>query len=81
VSGYLTIFTQNLYNSEILSIIMSQEKILELQEQLIQLERKIKPLEWDFSRNQINEFRLKVLENLKVDHENCLQELNKLEQK
>ena len=44
---------------------MSQEKILELREKLVQLDRKIKPLEWDSSRNQINEYRLKMLQSLK----------------
>jgi hypothetical protein len=59
---------------------MSQERISELRELLFGLERKIKPLEWDSSRNQINEFKKKTLENLQVEHSALLQELNGLEQ-
>ena len=58
---------------------MSQERLLELRELLFQLERKIKPLEWDLSRNQINEFRKQELERLKQEHENCSKELNELQ--
>ena len=59
---------------------MSQERISELRELLFGLERKIKPLEWDSSRNQINEFKKKTLENLQGEHSALLQELNGLEQ-
>lgn len=59
---------------------MSQEKISELREKLVQLDRRIKPLEWDSSRNQINEFRQKEFERLKEEHARCLQELQNLEQ-
>tara|TARA_Y100000310_G_C20443056_1_gene697025 strand:+ start:671 stop:853 length:183 start_codon:yes stop_codon:yes gene_type:complete len=58
---------------------MSQERLVELRELLFQLERKIKPLEWDASRNQINEFRKHELERLKQEHDVCSQELNELQ--
>jgi hypothetical protein len=61
---------------------MSDERILELRELLFQLERKIKPLEWDSSRNQINEFKKKQLGVLQEKHctfSNELDELNKVE--
>jgi len=59
---------------------MSQERISEIRELLFTLERKIKPLEWDNSRNQINEFKKKTLENLQGEHSTLKQELNELEQ-
>ena len=45
------------------------------------LEKKIRPLEWDASKNQINEYKKKELEKLKLEHGTLLQELNGLEQK
>lgn len=58
---------------------MSQERILQLREILFQLERKIKPLEWDLSRNQIHEYRKQELGRLKDEHKICSKELNELE--
>jgi len=58
---------------------MSKERISELRELLFNLERRIKPLEWDCSRNQINEFKKVQLEKLKTEHSGFLDELNKLE--
>jgi len=58
---------------------MSQERIMEIREQLLQLERRIKPLEWDATRKQINEFKLKQLGTLKEQHGSLIQELNGLE--
>jgi hypothetical protein len=58
---------------------MSPERISEVREMLFNLERKIKPLEWDHSRKQINEFKKKTLESLRVEHQNLTQELNGLE--
>jgi len=60
---------------------MSQEQLVELRKRLVQLERRIRPLEWDSSRNQINEFRQKEYERLKEEHAHCLGELQALEQK
>ena len=60
---------------------MSQERINELRELLFNLERKIKPLEWDLSRNQINEFKKVTLEKLKTEQATFLEELQGLEQK
>lgn len=45
------------------------EKLSELQERLFQLERRIRPLEWDASRSQINEFKKIQLEKLKTEYE------------
>ena len=55
---------------------MSQERIVELKEQLVRLERRMKPLEWDLNRNQINEFRQKEFLRLKEEHAACVKELN-----
>ena len=60
---------------------MSQERILELRELLFQLERKIKPLEWDLSRNQINQFKKKQLETLKLELTSLQEEFKALEGK
>ncbi len=40
----------------------------ELRERLFQLERRIAPLEWDASRNQINEFKKLQLVKLKEEY-------------
>jgi hypothetical protein len=60
---------------------MSKERLAELREQLFILERQIRPLEWDASRNQINEFKKVRLGQLKVEHENLNKELVELEGK
>ena len=58
---------------------MSQERNLELREQLFQLERRIKPLEWDAGRNQINEFKKQQLVKLREEFNTLQQELHGLE--
>lgn len=59
---------------------MPKERILELRELLFNLEQKIRPLEWDASRNQINEYKKVELRRLKGEQESLLKELNGLEQ-
>ncbi len=59
---------------------MAPERISEIREQLFNLERKIKPLEWDSSRNQINEFKLLQLQRLKEEHTALQDELSTLDQ-
>ncbi|MBI4983427.1 hypothetical protein HZC32_02185 [Candidatus Woesearchaeota archaeon] len=58
---------------------MSKERILELREMLFNLERRIRPLEWDACRNQINEFKRMELERLKREKETLQKELQELE--
>ena len=58
---------------------MSAERIIQLREQLFQLERRIKPLEWDAGRNQINEFKKQQLGKLKEEFNTLQQELHGLE--
>jgi len=60
---------------------MSKERLAELREQLFLLERQIRPLEWDSSRNQINEFKKVRLGQLKIEHETLSKELMELEKK
>lgn len=60
---------------------MSQELITQLREQLFQLERRIKPLEWDAGRNQINEFKKLELVRLQAEHQELWKKLQDLEQK
>ncbi|MBI1968820.1 hypothetical protein HYS49_02820 [Candidatus Woesearchaeota archaeon] len=59
---------------------MAEERLAELRKLLYGLERKIKPLEWDFSRNQINEFKKLELERLKKEHQTLHEELQGLAQ-
>ncbi len=58
---------------------MSEEKIVQLRENLFQLERRIKPLEWDAGRNQINEFKKQQLVKLREEFNTLQQELHGLE--
>ncbi|HLD01011.1 MAG TPA: hypothetical protein VJC39_04655 [Candidatus Nanoarchaeia archaeon] len=57
---------------------MTLERMAEIRELLFQLERKIKPLEWDLSRNQINEFKKQQLGKLKEEHISLSNELKEL---
>ena len=57
---------------------MSQERLLELQKRLFELDKKIKPLEWDSSRDQINEFKKLELERLKTEFKSVSEETAKL---
>ena len=54
--------------------------MLEIRELLVQLERRIKPLEWDASRNQINEFKLQQLGRLQKQQQELTAELEQLNQ-
>ena len=58
---------------------MSEEKLIQLREQLFQLERRIRPLEWDAGRNQINEFKKQQLGKLKEEFNVLQQELQGIE--
>lgn len=55
--------------------------MIELRELLFNLERRIKPLEWDANRNQINEFKKQELGRLKEEFLNLRQELSQMEGK
>ena len=57
---------------------MSQDRVAEVREQLLQLERRIHPLEWDLNRKQINEFKKKELVRLKDQHFQLQNELTRL---
>lgn len=58
---------------------MSKERLSEVRELLFTLERRLKPLEWDASRNQINEFKRIEMQRLQQEHRTLLQELKELE--
>lgn len=60
---------------------MTEERIKELRETLFHLERRIKPLEWDASRNQINEFKLEQLKRMREEFIGLRKELVGLETK
>lgn len=59
---------------------MTEDRISQLREVLYQLERRLKPLEWDDSRNQINEFKKLQLRKLREEFAAAQQELKSLEQ-
>ena len=59
---------------------MAEERQAELRKLLYGLEREIKPLEWDSSRNQINEFKKLELERLKKEQQTLYGELQGLVQ-
>ncbi len=60
-------------------MVMSPERLSEVRELLFNLERRLKPLEWDASRNQINEYKKVEMQRLQVEHRTLLQELKELE--
>ena len=59
---------------------MSKERAAEVRELLFNLERRIKPLEWDSNRNQINEFKLEQLKRLQEEFSNLKGELEGLDE-
>ena len=59
---------------------MSKERLTEIQELLITLERRMKPLEWDLSRKQINEFQRVKLERYKKEHSELVEEKQGLQE-
>jgi hypothetical protein len=59
---------------------MSKERISELHQELTALDRRIKPLEWDANRNQINDFRKSQLKQLQEKQGTLQEELNGLQQ-
>ncbi len=58
---------------------MSPERLSEIKEIIFQLERKLRPLEWDASRKQINEFKKVELQRLKEEQSKLQAELQSLE--
>lgn len=58
---------------------MTKERLQELQEQLFQLERRIRPLEWDANRHQINEFKKAELTKLKGEQAALSSQVKELE--
>lgn len=58
---------------------MTAERISELQLRLYSLEKKIGPLQWDLSRNQINEFKKTTLEKLREEFNSLKNELDGLQ--
>lgn len=57
---------------------MSKERVAEIKDLLLGLERKIRPLQWDSDRNQINEFQKQKLERLCGEREALTSELSRL---
>ncbi|MBI2668455.1 hypothetical protein HYX14_01300 [Candidatus Woesearchaeota archaeon] len=59
---------------------MSEQRTQEIKDRLFQLDRKIRPLEWDATRNQINDFKRQDLQRLKDEHKILTDELLGLQQ-
>lgn len=59
---------------------MTGERIVEIRGLLLKLEKRLRQLEWDSSRNQINEYKKQELVKLKKEHEVLVNELKELEQ-
>ncbi|HIH10588.1 TPA: hypothetical protein HA241_00175 [Candidatus Woesearchaeota archaeon] len=53
-------------------------RAIEIRTLLIGIERRMKPLEWDLNRKQINEYKKIELTKLKHEQETLLQELQTL---
>jgi len=58
---------------------MSQERMMEIQVLLLDLERNMRPLRWDLDHNQINEFKRQKLAKLQEEHQNLRTELQGLQ--
>ena len=58
---------------------MSEQRMSEIRELLFTIDRKLRPLEWDASRNQINEFKKVELERLHQEKITLVKELQGLE--
>lgn len=58
---------------------MSDERVMEIRTVLSELEGKIRPLQWDSDRNQINPFKKIELEKLTAQKGELLEELNGLQ--
>ncbi len=66
---------KSLYSLLVFGGYMADERLVQVRERLISIERKLRPLEWDFSRNQINDFRKQELEKLKLEQATLQEEL------
>ncbi len=58
---------------------MIPERLSEVRELLFKLERKMRPLEWDLNRNQINEFKKQELSRLKENYVQLQNEFTSLQ--
>ena len=54
---------------------MADERLTQVRERLISIERKLRPLEWDANRNQINGYRKQEFEKLKQEQTVLQEEL------
>lgn len=58
---------------------MIPERALQIKGELVVLDKRMRPLEWDLSRNQINDFRKSQLLKLRELHHTLERELESLE--
>jgi len=59
---------------------MADERLIQVRERLISIERKLRPLEWDANRNQINDYKKQELEKLRQEQTTLQEELKGLPQ-
>jgi len=71
---------KSLYSLLVLGSYMADERLIQVRERLISIERKLRPLEWDANRNQINDYKKQELENLRLEQTTLQEELKGLPQ-
>jgi cell division protein ZapA (FtsZ GTPase activity inhibitor) len=55
------------------------ETIEQMREELFQLENRMRTLEWDYNREQINPYKKQVFENMLKEKEQLVNKINSLE--
>jgi len=55
------------------------EELQQLKEELYQLENKMRTLEWDYNRAQINPYKKQVFEGLRKEKEQLVSKIQQLE--
>ena len=58
---------------------MSKEILAELKEKLYEMENKMRTLEWDYKREQINPFKKQLFETMLKEKEELITEIESLE--
>ncbi len=57
---------------------MADEQLIQVRERLVVVERKLRPLEWDATRNQINDYKKQELAKLRLEQTTLQEELKRI---
>jgi len=57
---------------------MANEQLIQVRERLVVVERKLRPLEWDATRNQINDYKKQELAKLRLEQTTLQEELKRI---